>query len=751
MPEFNGLTRADRDMIAVASRIASIEGMRRSGQHAVLVGKSTSFIGTEAGWIAGKTVKPPQHSDNTSSHDENGQKNDYYTRYLITYAGAWTGGNPVAGDLFYCTPSLACGIVMMHDTTNKLLVVNLFPRVVLTYSGAWAPGNPAVGATITVTASARRDAGVFTATAIVLAHDTGTKKITLGLTNGATFIGGDTLSDGTNSYTINTNALSIAGSNVFSVAALKYHRASGSFITDGFIPGLKLTVTGYVNGANNFPTPPTYAIVTAVAAADLTVSNVLVNEGLVATAVTFDAATDTIGAIFHGFPGQLVICSVEETGTWLPGDRVTGTDITGKVVAGTLAEFIDANNWFNIVPDDNQVFAAAMNLANLTSGGACTTGGGAVSSATFDTITVGAKSISVAGATFRELTQGSIHMWTDNTRPTMVPAELGQFWPFMSPGAIQQDRRKFDLSWSVVETGAWNIGDSVTGTDVNGSFTGTILAVDTGGNTMTVVPLTGSTGFDGTPRNGMSIVNNTTGGTISAVTNASALPYGYWPACRRQTDNFEPLASFTDRGTGVNEWRRWMPIRRGMLGRRGGALRIRAIFQIKSTVPASETNILELIFVHDWRYLKGEQGGLRTIPSDRRLGWQIAIPATVAQGGLCVIDIIGTGIHNLTQLWEGYINMSSTINTGDVGFATAPLIEKSLPTIYKSFIGTSPNFRPELDNYNLAMIYRCDGTSGAGVFAPLPFATVGASNILQDGSRLSAICYFAECWYEPGY
>lgn len=59
----------------------------------------------------------------------------------------------------------------------------------------------------------------------------------------------------------------------FGVVSGKFNRASGSFITDGFMVGDEIIASGFTNGANNVRTK-----ITAVTATDLTVTATLTNE-----------------------------------------------------------------------------------------------------------------------------------------------------------------------------------------------------------------------------------------------------------------------------------------------------------------------------------------------------------------------------------------------------------------------------------------------------------------------------------------
>lgn len=754
MSEFNGLTRSDRDAIAASSRTAPLDALRRSGRHRVLLAKATSFINPDAGWIIGRTGKPPTHGECTNSHEENGQFNNYYTKLSVLYSSAFSPGNPAVGNFFRCSPSLAAGIVLAHDATAKLLTVNLFPRIRITYGAAWAPGNPAVGATITVTSTIRT--GAFTATGLVLAHDTSAKKIDIALTNGATFVSGDTLSDGTNTYTLNTSSVSITGSNVYSVASLKYHGASGDFLASGVFVGMHLTVAGYTahTAANNI-----VATVSTVTATDILPTQVLVNEGVVATAVTFDAVVDTIGNPTCTCVGQVLVSSVAATGSWTPGDRIGGTTgvasyppVAPVSVMGTLVEYVTATKTATIVPDTGQEFFALMNLVNLSSGGIITNSPGAITSATWDTITSGANSIALAkGVAIMEDTFGSLAIPNDPKKPTVRPAEMGQHWPTGSPGAEQQFRTEAFLIGTQV--GSWNIGDAFTAVDATGTTTG-IVSLIPSGTAVVGVPPAGSLSFSGGFRAGMVVTNNTTGGSIvltAANWGNAGVNYGWMPASFRKTNSTIARGDdYTDTGSGINDWRRFVALRKGMLGRRGGSVICRFIGQIKSTLPASESNLLEVIVIPDWRYAS-EFGGLRVIPADRKLGWQIPIPATVSQGGIFVLEFMVTGIHNLTQVWRGHFLLSTTINTVSIPYTQAPLVSMDLETIYRSWIGSNPAHQPELQDYNLGVNFRVDGTNGAGLVAPQPFGTVGASTIPQDGTRMACTIYEGECWYEPGY
>lgn len=67
------------------------------------------------------------------------------------------------------------------------------------------------------------------------------------------------------------------GATALSATATGYNRAAGSFVTDGFVAGMELQASGFVNGANNG-----YAVITGVTATDLEIDGGRTVEAAVA-------------------------------------------------------------------------------------------------------------------------------------------------------------------------------------------------------------------------------------------------------------------------------------------------------------------------------------------------------------------------------------------------------------------------------------------------------------------------------------
>jgi hypothetical protein len=650
MVETNTLSLAEKEAAAAAAFMA---GFRRSGQYETILAKQGTPFGPTTSWFAGDQPSPPTTGYSTYSGDRTDEENDYYARLLIEFPSlAWAPSEPDNTRTFYCTQTLAGGIITASDAANDKVTVELYHRVRITYNGAWAPGNPAVGDRVAATANALREVGVYYAEGVVVAHDTVGLTIDILITNGASFADGDVLTSGANSYTID-----VAG------------------------------------------------------------------------------AGDTIGAPATSVPGQNLTWAVAESGSFLLGDKIQG--VLGAVtVTGIVTAFSGSANTMSVVPAAAQAFGAGMAITNLSRTGSISS----LASATWDQL-VAFDGVSYAttlqladGVTISELTNGSVKIWNDPARPTITPAELGQHWPIaLLMGPSQQDRTEQLVEWTVASPAGWLPGHVVTGVDDQGTVTCKIKSYDGGLKEMVIVPQDFALHLGGAFRVGMVVTNASVGGSLTVT--ATSYTRSYWPSGHK--------------GIGASGWRRCFPTRKGMLGRRGGSVVVEAVGKINSTDPGGETNVLEIIVVANWRYA-AEFGGLREVPQNKRLGWRIEVPPTLAQGGFFHLSIEGRGVHTLAQMWSGRIVIVEQPITEFADYTVTPLVDKPLLPIYRSFVGGAQPYQPEAQDCNFAVCVRCDGTAGGGVGPPQPFATVGASTILQDGSRLKLSTYIGEVRYRQG-
>lgn len=664
MVESYYMTRAEQDAIAGAPIIAGLSGPRRSGRGIRSLGQKTSFIEPYRGWTAGHTKRPPVDEFSTQGGSGQDEKNDYYTRLYFYYktsdALAWV---PVVGSFHYCTQSL-CVFKVTEDTTyingdadSRRQTWTVMPLVRYQNAVAFAPGNPVVGASITVSSNALRQAGVYTATGMVV--ESSATEVTIGLTNGATLANGDVVTDGTNSRTV-------------------------------------------------------------------------------------DTSVDTVNAPYCTFPGQKLTWTGAESGTFGLGDRVQNQ----AGVQGTLIYYSNPSNFIIVLPDLGTQFAIGDVITNLSSGATTQ----ALTAAVWDTVTNGVGTLVLSTAVHAdeyhgivEKTNGSLAVPNDPAKPTVRASELGMHWPLQSVGAMQLDRREA-IANCTVSGGAFAYLDQVEVSDGETTLTCTVLdnPVSLPGN-LTLGPATGANKIGGQPDLtlvGPFTLNNLTQvGTgnftswtwYSVATGAS----GHWPAGREDT--------------GISEWRRFIPMRAGMMGRRGGGIRIEGYGLIKSVPGASQTNYLDLIFIPYWKYPtritaaardSGERGGLRAMPSNRFVGWRIPIPATTGAGGVFWFEVIARPFHPQTQLWTGRFYCSDEVigESVDLG-VEVPLVDKQLIPIYRSFTGATANdspHTPEYQDYNIGFCFRCEGTyfDGGTERPGQPFGSVGASTIPQDGTRI---------------
>lgn len=446
------------------------------------------------------------------------------------------------------------------------------------------------------------------------------------------------------------------------------------------------------------------------------------------TVYTIDiAGGDLVSEPYALFPGQKLSWSGSETTPWALGNLVSGS-VSGS--GGICTAYNNNANWLNVLPDNNEEFVVGDVVTNLNSLSVTA----ALTAAAWDTIVdraTPANTLVLSKAKLSddkrkiiERTLGSILIPDRLDKPTVRACGMGMHWPFQSVGAMTQERSEQQIT---VSAGTWNVNDLVSATDGDTTVYGKLSAV--AGTTLTIVPIASlvrmskfEVGYD---------ISNDTAPTAPAtisthIWGTSVNSYNYLPAARETI--------------GVNEWRRFIHLAPGMMGRRGGGVKLLFHGSIRS-VPGADTNYLDILLIPDWQYPNsitnsardtGEHGGLRGLPSSRIIGWRIPIPATVSQSGLFSLEIVGVPVHPQTQMWSGSIIISSTVNTEFVDSAAVPIVDKRLEPIYRSFV--SSTHTPETEDYDLAFLFKVDGTAGAT--PAQPYNAVGRSTIPQDGSRI---------------
>jgi hypothetical protein len=101
-----------------------------------------------------------------------------------------------------------------------------------------------------------------------------------------------------------TLSVATTGTTSLAATATGYTRAAGSFVTDGFKPGMEVLAAGFATSGNNG-----YKILTAVAAGTLTVSS--------STTMSTEAAGGN----------ESIVCGLPETRAW---ENVTTTPVPGR-------------------------------------------------------------------------------------------------------------------------------------------------------------------------------------------------------------------------------------------------------------------------------------------------------------------------------------------------------------------------------------------------------------------------------------